>query len=56
MVIDHDMGLIMELCERIQVLDHGATISLGAPAEVTADPVVLTAYLGSRTGAADAHR
>ena len=47
-VIEHDMRLIMRLCERIQVLDHGKTISVGTPAEVRADPVVLTAYLGRR--------
>jgi branched-chain amino acid transport system ATP-binding protein len=52
-VIEHDMRLIMRLCERIQVLDYGKTISIGTPAEVRADPVVLTAYLGRR--AVDAH-
>jgi branched-chain amino acid transport system ATP-binding protein len=52
-VIEHDMRLIMRLCERIQVLDHGKTIAVGAPAEVRADPAVLTAYLGTK-GAADA--
>jgi branched-chain amino acid transport system ATP-binding protein len=54
-VIEHDMRLIMRLCERIQVLDHGKTIAVGAPAEVRADPAVLTAYLGTK-GAADAGR
>jgi branched-chain amino acid transport system ATP-binding protein len=47
-VIEHDMRLIMRLCERIQVLDHGKTISIGSPAEVRRDPGVLTAYLGRR--------
>jgi branched-chain amino acid transport system ATP-binding protein len=47
-VIEHDMRLIMRLCERIQVLDYGKTISLGTPAEVRNDPAVLTAYLGRR--------
>lgn len=47
MVIEHDMRLIMRLCDRIQVLDHGKTISIGTPDEVRADPAVLTAYLGT---------
>jgi branched-chain amino acid transport system ATP-binding protein len=47
-VIEHDMRLIMRLCERIQVLDYGKTISIGTPAEVRSDPAVLTAYLGRR--------
>jgi branched-chain amino acid transport system ATP-binding protein len=47
-VIEHDMRLIMRLCERIQVLDHGKTICIGPPAEVRNDPTVLTAYLGKR--------
>jgi ABC-type branched-subunit amino acid transport system ATPase component len=48
MVIEHDMRVIMRLCERIQVLDHGRTISVGTPAEVRNDPSVLVAYLGRR--------
>jgi branched-chain amino acid transport system ATP-binding protein len=47
-VIEHDMRLIMRLCERIQVLDHGKTISIGPPSQVRSDPAVLTAYLGRR--------
>jgi ABC-type branched-subunit amino acid transport system ATPase component len=47
-VIEHDMRVIMRLCERIQVLDYGKTISIGTPAEVRNDPAVLTAYLGKR--------
>jgi branched-chain amino acid transport system ATP-binding protein len=47
-VIEHDMRLIMRLCERIQVLDYGKTISIGTPVEVRRDPAVLTAYLGRR--------
>jgi branched-chain amino acid transport system ATP-binding protein len=49
LVIEHDMRLIMRLCERIQVLDYGKTISVGTPDEVRADPKVITAYLGEPT-------
>lgn len=47
LIIEHDMRLVMGICKRIQVLDHGRTIALGSPAEIRTDPVVLTAYLGS---------
>jgi branched-chain amino acid transport system ATP-binding protein len=46
LIIEHDMTVIMNLCDRVQVLDYGKTISLGTPAEVRADPAVLRAYLG----------
>jgi ABC-type branched-subunit amino acid transport system ATPase component len=47
LVIEHDMRLIMQLSDRIQVLDNGATIALGEPAEIRGDPAVLSAYLGT---------
>jgi branched-chain amino acid transport system ATP-binding protein len=46
LLIEHDMSLVMNVCERIQVLDYGQTIAAGSPAEVAANPRVIAAYLG----------
>ena len=49
LLIEHDMGLVMEICDRITVLDYGVTIAAGARDEVQKNPRVIEAYLGQPT-------
>jgi branched-chain amino acid transport system permease protein len=46
LVVEHDLRLIMQLCDRISVLNEGSVIAVGTPAEIRRDPAVIAAYIG----------
>ena len=47
LLVEHDMSLVMNICDHVSVLDYGAVIAHGDPATVQADPAVQAAYLGA---------
>jgi len=52
LLVDHDMGLVLSVCDEVVVLDFGRVIARGTPEQIRADEAVITAYLGGHKGEA----
>jgi branched-chain amino acid transport system ATP-binding protein len=51
--VEHDISLVMRVCEELSVLDFGQVIAQGPPSQIREDEAVLAAYLGSAAGDAE---
>ena len=56
LLIEHNVGMVLQTCDRIVVLDFGEVIATGTPAEIAANPAVIEAYLGRHEEATDVER
>lgn len=50
LLVDHDMSMVFDICDRVYVIEFGQTIAEGTPAQVRTDPTVITTYLGRSAG------
>ena len=49
LLVEHDVGLVLSICDRVEALDFGRSIASGTPAEIAVDDAVITAYLGAQS-------